>query len=256
MPSNSIARTLSIACLAAAFLAGCGGDAQDPSETAKPLVTIDPATSATITGTVTFEGTPPPAKEVSMEADHMCSPTAATQAPEVTQEVVVTDGKLANVFVYLSDGVKGRYAPPAEPAVLDQHGCRYHPHVLGMMVGQPLRIRNSDSTLHNIHAAPEKNKPFNLAQTQPGQTTDRDFNASEVMIPVKCDVHGWMQSYIGVLSHPFFSATGTDGAFSMTGVPPGTYTVTAWHERYGTQQQKLVVAARADASLSFTFKAP
>lgn len=237
------------------MLAGCSANDADP-DGAKPLVTIDPATAGSINGYVSFNGTPPAPKTVTMEADPHCSATPETETPAATQEVVVTGGRLANVFVYLSSGVKGRYAPPPDAALLDQHGCRYHPHVMGVMTGQKVVIRNSDATLHNIHAAAEKNPPFNIAQTQTGQTADWQFDRSEVMIPVNCDVHGWMRSYVGVLSHPFFAVTGTDGGFTLAGVPPGTYTLTAWHERYGTMEQTVVVTTHETTPATFTFKAP
>ena len=241
--------------VAAVLLGACGGSADDP-EAKKPLAAIDAGTAGSISGTVLFKGTPPAPKPINQEADPMCRLVPETQAPIYTQDVVVENGRLANVFVYLSDGVKGRYAPPAEPAVIDQRGCRYSPHVMGIMAGQALTIRNSDSTLHNIHAGPQKNDGFNLAQTQVGQTSQWTFTHTEVMIPVSCDVHGWMRSYIGVLTHPFFAVTGTDGAFNISGVPPGTYTMTAWHEKYGTQQATVTVTERGAASATFTFVAP
>ncbi|HVZ41517.1 MAG TPA: carboxypeptidase regulatory-like domain-containing protein [Candidatus Kapabacteria bacterium] len=244
------------ALLLAFSLASCGDDSGDDADARKPLATIDPATAATITGTVTFQGTPPAPKSVRMEADPHCNATPENETPEVTQEVVVNNGRLANVFVYLSDGVKGRYAPTADSVVLDQRGCRYHPHVLGVMVGQRMVVRNSDATLHNIHAAAKINKEFNIAQTQQGQLTDQVFKHAEVMIPVACDVHGWMRSFIGVLSHPFFAVTATDGSFTLKGVPPGTYTLTAWHEKYGTLQQKIEVKERESTAVEFAFKAP
>lgn len=250
-----VSRAMRVLALAAvSCIAACSSDSPDP-DAQKPLVTIDPATAGTITGTISFDGVPPEPKKVDMEVDPMCNPSAETQGPMYTNEVVVTGGRLANVFVYLSDGVKGRYAPPAEAALLDQRGCRYHPHVLGVMVGQTLTIRNGDSTLHNVHAAPQKNKPFNFAQTQFAQTTSWQFDRAEVMIPVSCDVHGWMRSYIAVLSHPFFAVTGEDGAFEIKGVPPGTYRITAWHEKYGTQEATVNVGS-GGAPVNFTYKAP
>jgi hypothetical protein len=215
--------------------------------------TIDPATAATITGTVNFEGAAPAPEMIDMSADQVCMANSTPETRE-KQEVMVKDGKLANVFVYVSKGLDGKFKPPTEPAVLDQHGCAYHPHVLGVMVGQPLEITNSDETLHNIHPTPQKNKAFNLAQPTKGSKHEVTFDQEEVMIPVSCDVHGWMRSYVGVLPHPAFATSGTDGKFSFK-APPGTYTITAWHEKLGKQEQQVTVGASETKDLTFTFKA-
>jgi len=143
---------------------------------------------------------------------------------------------------------------PATPAVLDQKGCVYAPHVLGLQVGQTLEIRNSDSTLHNMHAIPENNREFNKALNLQGLNHTHTFSTAEVMIPFKCDVHRWMRSYVGVLAHPFFAVTGADGAFQLTGLPPGTYTVEAWHEKLGRQTQSVTIGATQAGDVAFTFK--
>jgi len=241
------------ALLACALIStGCGGN--DGGGLKAPTATIDQATAATLTGRVLFEGTPPPAKLVKVDADPVCAAHATEEKAEVTQEVVVTDGKLANVFVYVSKGVTGIYAPPATAAVLDQQGCRYHPHVLGMVAGQKLQIKNSDPTLHNVHSSARSNEAFNLAQASQGMVAEKTFTTEEVMIPVSCDVHGWMRSYIGVLTHPFFAVTPADGSFTITGLPPGRYTLTAWHERYGEKQQEIEVKAKETKDVSFSYK--
>jgi plastocyanin len=229
------------------------GDENGAATTAAPAV--DPATAATITGVVNFEGTAPAPTPVKMESDPVCNAATADAKPESTQEVVVTDGKLGNVFVYVSGGMEGKtFPPPSETAEIDQQGCRYHPHVIGVMVGQPLKIKNNDATLHNVHGTPAKNKQFNIAQATQGKENEVTFDQEEVMIPVSCDVHGWMRSYVGVLPHPFFATSGTDGAFSIKGLPPGDYTLTAWHEKLGKQEQKVTVGAKETKNISFSFK--
>jgi plastocyanin len=142
----------------------------------------------------------------------------------------------------------------ATPVVLDQDGCRYHPHVFGVMVGQPLSIKNSDGIAHNIKAKGVKNRPFNISQPT-AMTTPRTFTAAEVMVPVECNVHGWMKAYVGVLPHSFFAVSGTNGTFSIKGLPPGTYTIEAWHERYGVQTATVTVAGTATKTQDFTFAA-
>ena len=137
---------------------------------------------------------------------------------------------LQNAFVYVKDGLGNRTFPvPKTPVVLDQQGCKYRPHVVGIQVGQPLEVRNSDSTLHNVHAIPKVNKEFNFGQPTKGMKSSRTFDKAEVMVPFKCDVHGWMNAYAGVVAHPFFAVSKADGSFEIKGLPPGSYTVEVWH---------------------------
>jgi hypothetical protein len=170
--------------------------------------------------------------------------------------VVNANGTLANVFVYVKSGLPASYkAPaPAGPVTLDQDGCRYHPHVLGIMVGQTLAIKNSDGILHNIKAKGTKNRPFNISQPAV-MTSERTFTAPEVTVPLECNVHGWMHAWLGVLPHPFFSVTGSDGSFTIKGLPPGTYTVEAWQEKYGTQSATVTVAGSETKTADFSFAA-
>jgi hypothetical protein len=261
MKFNRLSFIASLLLAATVVMSGCGEkkaaddlDTNDTSSAAGPSATIDPETAATITGTVLFEGTPPAPVPVKQEGDPVCAAKVSELKPEVTQEVVVTDGKLANVFVYISKGISGTYAAPTDPVVLDQEGCRYHPHVLGIMTGQKLQVKNSDATLHNIHAMAKENESFNLAQMTQGKVDEKVFDKPEVMIPISCDVHGWMRSYIGVLPHPFFSVTSTDGSFALKGLPPGKYTLTAWHEKYGEQSQEIEVKPKEIKDMKITFK--
>jgi plastocyanin len=162
------------------------------------------------------------------------------------------------VFVYVKEGLEGRTFPvPAEPVVLDQAGCRYSPHVFGIMVGQTLEIVNSDPTLHNIHATPTAgNAEFNTGQPIQGMKTEHVFTSVEVMVPFKCDVHGWMNASVGVLNHPYYSVTAADGSFALNTLPPGTYTVEAVHERLGAQTQTVTIGETETADITFTFQAP
>jgi hypothetical protein len=249
-----------VSLFSASVLVGCGKSREDElfgeagGDGEGSVAKIDSATAATVAGNVVFEGAAPAPTPVDMSADAVC--TASPEAAAGAGDVSIKDGKVANVFVYVSKGLEGqRFEAPKEPAVLDQKGCRYHPHVVGMMVGQPLKISNSDPTLHNVHPTPKKNKGFNQAQPNQGMVTEKTFGDEEVMIPFSCDVHGWMRSYVGVLTHPFFGVSGDDGAFSLKGLPPGTYTVSAWHEKFGEQKQEVTVGAKESKNITFTFKA-
>jgi plastocyanin len=160
------------------------------------------------------------------------------------------------VFVYVKDGlVNYVFDTPTAPVVLDQKGCRYIPHVFGVRVNQPVEIVNSDPTLHNIHATPKANQEFNNGQPIQGMKMTHTFTAQEVMVPFKCDVHGWMNSYVGVMNHPYFAVTNADGSFELASLPPGTYTIEAWHERLGTQTQTVTIAAKETGQVTFTFDA-
>ena len=169
---------------------------------------------------------------------------------------MVGDGSgLQNVFVYVKDGLGDRAFPvPSTPVVLDQKECRYVPHVLGIQVGQTLEIASSDNTLHNVHAIPQQNREFNMAHQLAGIKHTHVFSTKEVMVPFKCDVHKWMNAFLGVLDHPFYAVTTRDGHFDLKGLPPGTYTVEAWHEKLGTQTQMVTVGEKQASDLSFTFK--
>jgi carboxypeptidase family protein len=210
---------------------------------------------ATISGTIKFTGTPPVMAKIDMSDEPVCK--GKYTAPPTKEDVVVNpNGTLANVFVYVKSGLPATYkAPaPAGPVLLDQNACRYHPHVFGILVGQTLSIKNSDGIAHNIKAKAVKNRPFNISQPI-AMTSPRSFTTPEVMVPLECNVHGWMKGWVGVLPHPFFAVSGADGSFKITGLPPGTYTIEAWHERYGTQDATITVAGTETKTAAFTFAA-
>jgi plastocyanin len=209
-----------------------------------------------ISGRVTFSGAPPAAVAIKMDSDPACV-SGTSPNPQTDAVLVGNDGALANVFVYVKDGLDPDYAfaPPATSAILDQDGCHYKPRVLGVRVGQTIEISNSDPTFHNVHALPITNPEFNRGLPTEGSKMTRTFTEPEVMVRFKCDVHGWMMAHVGVLPHPYFAVTGVDGSFSLAGVPPGTYMIEAWHERFGTRSMQVTVATSGTATSNFTFAA-
>jgi plastocyanin len=215
---------------------------------------VDPATAATVTARVTFAGTVPPPPMYRMEGDPKC--VSEHGGPERADEsLLVGSGQaLQNVFVYVTDRVSGHVFPiPTAPVVLDQDVCRYTPRVLGVRVGQPLQVRNSDPLLHNVRANGVINQPFNMSTPVEGMSFERTFATREIMVPFKCDVHGWMSAYVGVLEHPYFGTTGADGTVVLANLPPGTYTLEAWHEVLGTRTAQVTIAAKESKDVGFTF---
>jgi hypothetical protein len=210
----------------------------------------------TITGKVKFTGTAPRNPAIDMSEEGACKAKYTTPP---TEEIVVAGpaNALSNVFVYVSAGVPAgqTFTAPTTPVVLDQDGCRYRPHVFGVMVGQPVEIRNSDPVLHNIKAVAKKNRPFNVSQPTAGMKMSRTFTAPEVMVNLECNVHGWMKSYAGVRPDPFYAVSGPDGSFTIKDLPPGTYTIEAWHEKFGTQTATVTIAGTETKTANITFAA-
>ncbi len=234
-----------------ALLTACGGGGEDTSA-ATPAEPVDLGAVGALTGSISLEGTAPAMKEIQMSADPNCA--RLHSSPVQQQFVVGENGKLGNVFVYVKSGLEGRTFPvPDEPVMIDQQGCMYVPHVLGIRAGQTLVVRNSDETLHNIHAMPKNNPEFNIGQPVKGLETKKTFENVEVMVPFKCDVHKWMNSYAGVLDHPYFAVSAPDGSFSIPDLPVGDYVVEAWHERFGTLEMNVTVAESATVEANFTF---
>lgn len=245
------------ACVVAAFAAAalsCSQPAQKPVEI--PADAIPAGTvlgQASVTGRVIYTGAPVKPQPISMASDATC---ARKHDGEPLKEdlVVGPEGGLMHAFVRVSEGLPSRaFAPPAEPARLDQRGCTYVPHVIGIQVGQPLMIVNSDATLHNVHTVSQANKPFNFGMSVEGQKATRYFAEPEVMIKAKCDVHPWMASFIGVVAHPYFAVTDASGRFGLTGLPAGRYVVEVWHETLGPLRQTVTLGDGEKKEISFSY---
>ena len=243
-------------------LAGCGKkeeaetslDTGASNQASTSDTTATQLATATLKGKVTLDGTAPAREKIAMDADAYCK---ANHADTVFSDSVVVNpgGTLQYVFVYVKEGISGKYPALKDPVVFDQRGCMYSPHVLGVRVDQPFKILNSDETLHNVHALPEKSTQFNLAMPFKGMELSKKFTKPEIMVKIKCDVHPWMAAYVGVLSHPFFAVSGADGTFQLPKLPAGTYTLEAWHEKFGTQTQSVTLGDNETKDISFTFKA-
>lgn len=240
-------------------LSGCGRSTTPspepaPSTSEAPPEPIDPATVGEITGQASFEGQAPARIQVQMMNAAACA--EANKQPVFREDLVVNDNKtLRDVFVYVKKGLENRrFAAPAEPATLDQKGCWFRPHVLGLMTGQKLKIKNSDNVSHNIHPVPRVNQEWNESMAPGAADLLEQFPLSEVMIPVRCNVHQWMRAYVGVVSSPFFAVTDDRGAFTLKGLPPGNYTVEAWQEKLGVQDQKVTLRPKEVKTIQFRFK--
>ncbi len=228
----------------AVFLAGVGAAAHAPT----------PPSATTLKGTVKFQGTVPKPTHIDMSADPKCAQAHSTGA--MTEEIEAdSKGDLENVVVYVSQGLgDAKFDPPQQPAVIEQKGCMYMPHVIAIRANQSLNVVNADATTHNIHPSPNNNREMNQSQP-PGVPLTLTFAREEIAIPVKCNIHPWMRSYIAVFKHPFFAVTGKDGSFEIPNLPPGNYTITAWHEKLGTSFQRITVSDSETKTLEFVFKA-
>lgn len=226
------------------------------SEAPPAYYKVDPATAGTVRGTVRFTGRTPPAKEISMNAEEACEKLHS----EPVRFTPVSTGKqagLADVFVYIKSGLEGKtFEPATEAVVIDQRGCQFVPRVVAVQAGQMLNVKNSDPVSHNIHPVPRNNREWNQQQQPGAPDLHRKFVRPEVMIPVRCNVHNWMRSYIGVLDHPYFAVTDDSGAFVWPSLPPGEYTIAAWHETLGELSETVTVATRSEASVTLTFRMP
>jgi plastocyanin len=213
--------------------------------------------ASSITGTITFAGKAPNLKPLAMDADPVCAKKHSGPVP--SELLVLGSGNtMGNILVFVSKGLPaGKTWPaPQKPVVLDQNGCQYKPHVMGIMVGQEYKILNSDGLAHNVHTLPKVNPTFNKSMPPTLKETTTKFDKPEPIFQIKCDVHPWMTAYIGVFTHPFFSATGTDGKYTISGLEPGTYEITAWHERLGTQTASITVGANDKKTQDFKFAVP
>ena len=237
-------------------LAGCsGGEAPAPASAPPPgAVRVDESKAGALTGRVLFEGTAPENPSIRVGSDPVCARENAGGFSYET--VVVSNGGLDNVFVYVKDGLGNYYfETPAEPARLDQQQCRYRPHVMGVRVGQPIEIINSDDTMHNVNAQGKANSGFNFGQPMKGMRNQKTLTVREVMVVFKCDVHPWMNAYVGVMDHPYYAVSANGGSFELKNVPAGTYTIEAWHEKLGTQTQSVTIGEKEAKTIDFTFTA-
>jgi len=239
------------------LVAGCGKK-EEPTEQSTsptaPAATIDKSQAAAVSGTVKLDGTAPKPAKLDMSQDPACK---AAGGAATTETVVADNGNLANVFVYVKEGLpNATFEVPKDKVVVDQHGCRYVPHVVGVMAGQTVEIRNSDKTTHNIHPSPKDNKEWNESQAPGAAPLEKQFARQEVLVPVKCNQHPWMKMYLGVVKHPYFAVTDKDGKFTIKDLPPGDYTVAAVHEKFGEQTMKVKVEPKKDVTdQTITFKA-
>ena len=207
-----------------------------------------------IIGTITFEGKAPKMKPLRLDADPIC--VANNEIAPKKEWLILDENKgVKNVLVFVTEGLNIDYSPPGEPVVIDQKGCIYSPHVVGIMAGQQLDILNNDGTLHNIHALPKVNKEFNKAQPRSRKKLSVKFEKPEAPFKVKCDVHPWMGAYIGVFDHPCFAVSGDDGTYIISDLKPGEYVIEAWHEKLGSQTANVTVSDSATHQ-NFTFKKP
>jgi len=263
-----------LAILSVSLAAACGGteqskapakpssapaDAETPATAPAPKPKgprgpIDPATVGAIHGVVRFDGEPPARKPLSIGGTGGC-PEHAT--PPLSEDVIVANGKLANVFVYVKDGATGWDIPPPKDGEfdLDQKGCVYTPHVLGLRVGQKLLVRNTDPTTHNVHIRSRSNDELNPTQTPNGQPVEWTPKKKEIGVSFECNLHPWMRAVVHVVDHPWFAVTGDDGAFAIEGLPPGDYLVAAWHEKFGQKTAKVTVVSGGGPATEFVFKA-
>jgi plastocyanin len=239
-----------ILCLATSLAwVACGGEgdstpAQKPSPIGgtppPPAMTVDPTAIGTVAGVIGLDGAAPKAAELDLKADAWCKNHYDSPPPE--ESLVVNDGKIANVFVWISAGLEGySFEAPDEQVVLDQQGCIFSPRVVGIQLGQKVTMHNGDPVLHNVHSKPELNRQRNIALPTKGSSRDFKFDKAEVMVPVVCDVHPWMRAFIGIVDHPFFAISDAAGTFSLEDIPVGEYTLQFWHEKLGVSEQSIVV---------------
>lgn len=251
-PMSKTFLLLSLVAVYFVILSGCSNENKGPAPK-EPAPQVETQKPGNIVCTATLDGKPPAMDAISMSADKKC--LAMHNMPAHFQSVIVNDkGMLRNVFVYIKKGLESQaFHTPAAAVEIDQKGCMYEPHVLGIQVNQPLLIVNSDPVLHNIHALPAINKEFNIAQPIQGMKMEKTFTEPEIMVRVKCEVHSWMNCYIGVVNNPFYAVTDSNGACQLNGIPPGEYVVSAWHEKYGTIDQNVTIQPGSSGTIDFKF---
>ncbi len=249
------------ACVAFALasgLAGCSKSKQSAEATsaaaqAPVYFKVDASTAGSVSGSIRYSGPRPKTAVVDMSNEPACVSANTGKVYDDSIVVGARDG-LGDAFVYIETGLEGKtFAPAQSAAIIDQKGCWFHPHVLGAQTGQSLEIVNSDPVTHNIHPMPQVNREWNHSQGPGDAPMNHKFTRAEVMIPVKCNIHGWMHAYVGVLDHPYFAVTKDDGKFEIGNLPPGTYTLAVWTQTLGTQQQTITIAPGGSAKADFSF---
>lgn len=236
-----------------AVISGCSKQTEEPPAAPPPTAVVDPGAAGSITGTVKLEGTPPQFRPIDMSAEPVC--VQANPKPVAPPVVVLGEhAALANVVVYIKSGLgQYRYDQPKDPAVLDQINCMYVPRVLAFRTNQPFEIKNTDPTTHNIHPIPRINQPWNRSLSAGAEPFVTTFPHPELAIPVVCNIHPWMRAYLFVFANPYFGVTTKSGAFDLSNLPSGTYTIEAWHERFGALDQIVTLGAKETKSIAFTF---
>jgi plastocyanin len=244
--------TTAVVCMLLVAAAGCK---KKVDNSAGVYTTIDESTAGTVSGTIHFDGTAPKRIEIDMAQDPVCGASDANY----TEQYVTHNGGLQNVFVYVRDGLGNKlYAPSQDPVVIDQKGCRFTPHVVGVQAGQPVKFTNSDPTMHNVHMTPQisTNQSVDISQPPNGTGEMRTLPTPELMVPVRCNNHPWMEAFINVAANPFFAVSDADGHFTIKGLPPGTYTIVAVHEKLGQKTATVTVGSKQTATQDFTYSAP
>lgn len=241
--------------------AACGGSKPAaPEAKTEPAQAVayfhpDPATAGKVHGRILYRGAKPAKVVINMDSDVKCAEEHGGKP--VSEEIVEVgkDGGLANAFVYIASGLEGKkFEPVTQPVVLDQKGCLFLPRTMGIRAGQPLDLRNSDKVTHNIHPVPKNNREWEQSQPPGAPDAQHKFARTEVMIPVKCNIHQWMHAYIGVVENPYYAVTGPDGSFDLTNVPPGDYTIGIWHEKLGEQSKQVHLGPSGNESVEFIYK--
>lgn len=239
-----------------ACLSGCSNKTAQAPQTSllnrSARLPIDPGVTGSVRGTISFVGDPPRPAPIDMSPDPACKVNGSV--PALSESLVVSQGRLSNAFVYVKDDL-GKYVTPkpSQPVVLDQIGCRYEPHVLGIVAGQTLRVLNSDATGHNVHPVSQRNEQWNDSQEPHGPPIEHTFSAPELMLPLVCNKHPWMKMYVNVVDNRFFAVTDARGDFEISGLPPGSYTLEAVHEKLGVRQVKVTVPPRGISNVKLSF---